>query len=439
MDLLRANEAMVPNSLPRLSARLAQNCGCNMIKYNDSMVYRYGQSRLYGQMRNCLSRASLPLYVQHRCFAAASSTEASATEPMSGSEGTQQPAAARRKRVLSGVQPTGSVHLGNYLGAIRNWVGLQELYDTYFMVVDLHAITLPHDPKELLKATRSGAALYIACGIDPTKAKVFVQSHVAAHAEMAWLLSCITPVGWLRKMIQYKEKSRKSGAEEVGTGLLTYPVLMAADILLYQSDLVPVGEDQKQHLELARDLADRANHLFGGKKAKRMGCKYTRLFKVPDAFIPPAGARVMSLQDGTSKMSKSAESDLSRINLLDLPKEIENKIKKAKTDTFDGLEFDNPERPEARNLLTMYQCVTGMSKEAVLQEVGDLRWGQFKPRLTEAMVSHLEPIQVRYKEVMDDPAYLDAILADGARAAAHEANSTLNNVRKAMGFPDKLY
>lgn len=251
------------------------------------------------------------------------------------------------------------------MGAIRNWVNLQELYDTYFMVVDLHAITLPHDPADLLKSTRSSAALYMACGIDPSRANIFVQSHVSAHAELTWLLSCITPIGWLRKMIQFKEKSKKAGAEEVGTGLLTYPVLMAADILLYQSDLVPVGEDQRQHLELARDLAERTNYLFGGKKAKKMGCKYTRLFKVPEAFIPPAGARVMSLQDGASKMSKSAESDLSRINLLDPPEVILNKFKRAKTDAFEGLEWDNPERPEAKNLLTIYQCVTGMSKVCI--------------------------------------------------------------------------
>lgn len=352
--------------------------------------------------------------------------------------GEEAPKMERRKRVLSGVQPTGTVHLGNYLGAIRNWVNLQDMYDTYFMVVDLHAITVPHTPKELLESTRNGAALYIACGIDPTKAKIFVQSHVSAHAEMAWLLSCITPVGWLKKMIQYKEKSRKAGNEEVGTGLLTYPVLMAADILLYQSDLVPVGEDQKQHLELARDLAERANYLFGGKKAKKMGCKYTRLFKVPDPFIPPAGARVMSLQDGTSKMSKSAESDLSRINLLDSPDVIMNKIKKAKTDAFDGLEIDNPERPEARNLLSIYQCVTGMSQEAVIQEVGGMRWGDFKPVLTDALIEHLRPIQARYEEVIGDQAYLDAVLADGAESAAVEADATLENVRRAMGFPEPI-
>ena len=366
-----------------------------------------------------------------RSTSAGAIPEAATSDPQAtGSE------TARKKRVLSGVQPTGSVHLGNYLGAIRNWVDLQDTYDTYFMVVDLHAITVqPHNPKELLEATRNGAALYIACGIDPAKSKVFVQSHVTAHAEMAWLLSCVTPVGWLKKMIQFKEKSRKNN-EEVGTGLLTYPVLMAADILLYQSDLVPVGEDQKQHLELARDLAERTNHLFGGKKAKKMGCQYTRLFKVPDPFIPPAGARVMSLQDGTSKMSKSAESDLSRINLLDSPELIQSKIKKAKTDTFDGLAdgFENPDRPDAKNLLTIYQCVTGKTQDDVVADVGRLRWGEFKPVLTDALIEHLRPIQARYQDVMEDQAYLDQVLKEGQLADDEEARKTLGNVKKAMGF-----
>ncbi|KAL4431278.1 hypothetical protein ABPG75_006534 [Micractinium tetrahymenae] len=366
---------------------------------------------------------------------AAAAVEPAAEPASSSSAGVAGGTATeRRQRVLSGVQPTGSLHLGNYLGAIRNWVKLQEEYDTFFCVVDLHAITLPHEPKELLHSTHSSAALYIACGIDPAKASIFVQSHVPAHAELTWLLSCITPIGWLRKMIQFKEKSKKAGAEEVGTGLLTYPVLMAADILLYQTDLVPVGEDQRQHLELARDVAERANYLFGGKKAKKMGCRHTRLLKVPEALIPPAGARVMSLQDGASKMSKSAESDLSRINLLDPPDLIAQKIKRAKTDAFDGLEWDNPERPEAKNLLTIYQCVSGMTRDEVLAEVSSMRWGDFKPRLTDALIAHLEPIQARYAEVMQDEGALDAILAQGADAANAQANATLDNVRKAMGF-----
>ncbi|KAK8453645.1 hypothetical protein SEVIR_5G317100v4 [Setaria viridis] len=243
---------------------------------------------------------------------------------------------ARKKRVVSGVQPTGMVHLGNYLGAIKNWVALQDLYETFFFIVDLHAITLPYDAPELSKATRSTAAIYLACGIDSSKASIFVQSHVRAHVELMWLLSSSTPIGWLNRMIQFKEKSRKAGDENVGVALLTYPVLMASDILLYQSDLVPVGEDQTQHLELTREIAERVNNLYGGRKWKKLGGRGGSLFKVPEALIPPAGARVMSLTDGLSKMSKSAPSDQSRINLLDPKDVIVNKIKRCKTDSFPG-------------------------------------------------------------------------------------------------------
>ncbi len=199
--------------------------------------------------------------------------------------------------MLSGVQPTGKLHLGNYMGAIKNWVPMQEDYDTFFCVVDLHAITVQHDPKDLRAATRNMAAAYLAAGIDPDRASIFVQSHVAAHAELSWLLECTTPMGWLQRMIQFKEKARKQG-EDVRAGLLTYPVLMAADILLYQADLVPVGDDQKQHLELTRDIAERINHLYGGKGWKKRGGRGGRVLKVPEPFIPPAGARVMSLQVG---------------------------------------------------------------------------------------------------------------------------------------------
>lgn len=346
---------------------------------------------------------------------------------------TQAPAAPRRKRVLSGVQPTGTLHLGNYFGAINNWVRLQETYDTFFMMADMHAITVPHEPKELLASTRSTTALYLACGIDPSKAAVFVQSHVRAHAELAWLLQCYTPIGWLRKMIQFKTKSEKQG-EEVGSGLLTYPALMAADILLYQADCVPVGDDQKQHLELTRDLAERFNARFGGRNWQKLGGRKGRLFVVPEPFIPPAGARIMSLTDGTSKMSKSAESDLSRINLLDEPKLITKKIKSAKTDAFDGLEYDDPARPEARNLMTMYALATGMSMESVMKEVGTLRWGDFKPRLADAVVEHLAPIRTNYAEIMKDEAWLTEVLAKGAAAAEEVADRTVENCRQAMGF-----
>ncbi|EPS62039.1 hypothetical protein M569_12754, partial [Genlisea aurea] len=205
------------------------------------------------------------------------------------------------KRVVSGVQPTGSIHLGNYLGAIKNWIDLQNTYETLFFIVDLHAITLPYDSHQLSKATKDTAALYLACGVDSSKASVFVQSHVHAHLELMWLLSSATPTGWLNKMIQFKEKSRKAGDENVGVALLTYPVLMASDILLYQSDFVPVGEDQKQHLELTRELAERFNYLYGGRKWKKLGGRGGSIFKVPEPLIPTTGARVMSLTDGCSK------------------------------------------------------------------------------------------------------------------------------------------
>jgi tryptophanyl-tRNA synthetase len=320
------------------------------------------------------------------------------------------------------------------MGAIKNWVGLQEEYDTFFSIVDLHAITVPHDPIELKQSTRTMAATYIAAGIDPARSKVFVQSHISAHAELQWLLNCVTPIGWLNRMIQFKEKARKQG-EEVRAGLLTYPVLMAADILLYQADLVPVGEDQKQHLELTRDIAERVNGLYGGKPWKKRGGRGGRVFKVPEPFIPPAGARIMSLQDGTSKMSKSAENDLSRINLTDDAAAIANKVKRCKTDSLgDLLEFGNEERPECNNLLTIYQLASGQTKEQVIQEVGRMRWGEFKPKLTEALIAHLSPIQTKYNHLMSDAAYIDSVLAAGADAANETAELTLEACKDAMGF-----
>jgi len=318
-------------------------------------------------------------------------------------------------------------------------VTLQDLYDTYFCVVDMHAITMPHDPMDLREASRRSAAVYLACGIDPARSSIFIQSHVPAHAELAWLLSCITPIGWLRRMTQFKEKSKSQG-EEVGTGLLTYPVLMAADILLYQAELVPVGEDQMAHIELTRDIGERVNKRYGGNKWKKLGGRGGKVFRIPEVFIPPAGARVMSLSDGTKKMSKSDESDLSRINLLDDPQTILNKMKKAKTDAFAGLEGDNPERPEARNLLTMYELMTGYSKESVAEEVAQMNWGTFKPKLGEAIIAHLAPIQAKYNEVMQDPAILDKVLEDGADVANQVASKSLEDCRQAMGFtPRFLY
>ncbi|XP_057728151.1 tryptophan--tRNA ligase, chloroplastic/mitochondrial [Arachis stenosperma] len=362
------------------------------------------------------------------------SCTSSATATPSTSSDTITPPTPLKKRVVSGVQPTGSIHLGNYFGAIKNWVALQNTYDTLFFIVDLHAITLPYEAQQLSKASRSTAAIYLACGVDPSKASVFVQSHVRAHVELMWLLSSATPIGWLNKMIQFKEKSRKAGDEEVGVALLTYPVLMASDILLYQSDFVPVGEDQKQHLELTRDLAERVNYLYGGRKWKKLGGRGGAIFKVPEPLIPPAGARIMSLTDGLSKMSKSAPSDQSRINLLDPKDLIANKIKRCKTDAFPGLEFDNPERPECNNLLSIYQLISGKTKEEVVQECQNMNWGTFKILLTDALIDHLHPIQVRYDEIMSDSGYLDEVLAEGARNASEIADATVNNVYQAMGF-----
>ncbi|KAK9983058.1 hypothetical protein SO802_032583 [Lithocarpus litseifolius] len=363
--------------------------------------------------------------IRFRCFCSVS-----VSEPLVP----QSPPTTVKKRIVSGVQPTGSIHLGNYLGAIKNWISLQNSYDTLFFIVDLHAITLPYDAQQLSKATRDTAAIYLACGVDTSKASVFVQSHVRAHVELMWLLSSATPIGWLNRMIQFKEKSRKAGDENVAVALLTYPVLMASDILLYQSDFVPVGEDQKQHLELTRELAERVNFLYGGRKWKKLGGRGGTIFKVPEPLIPPAGARVMSLTDGLSKMSKSAPSDQSRINLLDSKDVIANKIKRCKTDSFIGLEFDNPERPESNNLLSIYQLISGKTKEEVAQECENMNWGTFKILLTDALIDHLQPIQVRYEEIMSDSAYLDRVLAEGAKKAADIADATLNNVYQAMGF-----
>ena len=332
---------------------------------------------------------------------------------------------SRRKRVLSGVQPTGSLHLGNYLGAIKQWVDIQSNYDSFFCVVDLHAITAPHDPIKLSEETRRSAAVYIACGIDPSVSKIFVQSHVSAHAELTWLLNCITPMNWLENMIQYKEKAIKQG-DNVGVGLFDYPVLMASDILLYQTDLVPVGEDQRQHLELTRDVLRRFNNKFCKKGLPPM--------RQPSALIQKEGARIMSLQDGLSKMSKSAESDLSRINLMDPPELIAMKIRKCKTDSVTGIEWNNPDRPEATNLLNIFKAVTGKSSEEVERDVSGLIWGSFKPLLTEAVVQHLSPIQARYQEIVADPVYLDSILRDGADSANAVAQKTLASVKAAMGF-----
>ncbi|MEL6580583.1 MAG: tryptophan--tRNA ligase [Cyanobacteria bacterium J06621_12] len=330
-----------------------------------------------------------------------------------------------KKRVLSGIQTTGNLHLGNYLGAIRNWVDIQQDYDNFFFFADLHAITVPHDPKVLAENTLKMAAVYLASGIDLECSTIFVQSHVTAHSELAWLLNCVTPLNWLERMIQFKEKAVKQG-ENVGVGLLDYPVLMAADILLYDADKVPVGEDQKQHLELTRDIAGRVNDQFGKKKQD--------VLKVPEPMIRKEGARIMSLTDGSKKMSKSDPSELSRLDILDPPDVIKRKIKKCKTDPIKGLAFDDPERPECNNLLTLYQILGNKTKAEVAAECQDMGWGQFKPLLTETTVEALKPIQDKYHELMSDRNYLDSVLKDGSDKASAVANQTLTRVKDALGF-----
>ncbi|MBO3458975.1 tryptophan--tRNA ligase [Aetokthonos hydrillicola Thurmond2011] len=330
-----------------------------------------------------------------------------------------------RQRVLSGVQPTGDLHLGNYLGAIRNWVEDQSQYENFLFIADLHAITVPYEPASLAANTYSLAGLYLACGLDLSHSTIFVQSHVSAHSELTWLFNCITPLNWLQDMIQYKEKAVKQG-ENVSLGLLDYPVLMASDILLYKPDKVPVGEDQKQHIELARDIVNTFNYKFAKPEQP--------VLKLPDPLIRKEGARVMSLTDGTKKMSKSDPSDMSRINLLDSPDEIAKKIKRCKTDPVRGLEFDNPERPESNNLLTLYMLLSSKTKQDVAAECQDMGWGQFKPLLTETVIAALAPIQEKYQTVTQEKGYLESVLRDGRQKAEAIANQTLAQVKAAMGY-----
>jgi tryptophanyl-tRNA synthetase len=330
-----------------------------------------------------------------------------------------------KQRVLSGIQPTGNLHLGNYLGALRNWVEIHTQYENFFFMADLHAITVPYDPKTLAQNTYTTAALYLACGIDLQYSAIFVQSQIPAHSELAWLLNCITPLNWLERMIQFKEKAIKQG-ENVSVGLLDYPVLMAADILLYDADKVPVGEDQKQHLELTRDIAARINDKFGSEAKP--------VLKIPAPLIRKEGARVMSLTDGTKKMSKSDPSEMSRITLLDSPEEIQKKIKRCKTDPIKGLTFDNSDRPECNNLLTLYSLLANRTKEEVAIECQDMGWGQFKPLLMETTIAALQPIQTKYREIMAEKGYLDRVLQQGRQQAEVVANKTLSDVKAALGF-----
>jgi len=323
--------------------------------------------------------------------------------------------------VFSGIQPTGNLHLGNYLGAIRNWVETQAQYDNIFCIVDLHAITLPIDPKELHQSVRQLAALYIACGLDQRYCHLFVQSHVHEHAEMSWIMECFTPMGWLSRMTQFKSKAGEQ-MDSVGTGLFCYPVLMACDILLYQTNYVPVGDDQRQHIELTRDLAQRFNSLYR-----------QQVFTIPEAQIREVGARIMSLDDPTQKMSKSDPNPNSRINLLDDPKTIKQKIGRATTDSLRLVAFD-PERPGITNLLGIYQSLTGQSEQEIEAEFAGKGYGDFKAALTERLVATLSPIQARYKELMNDQAELERILRQGADEVRPMAQATLQHVKDVIGL-----
>lgn len=326
-------------------------------------------------------------------------------------------------RVFSGIQPTGNLHLGNYLGAIRNWVALQESYqDCLYCIVDLHAITVFQEPESLRSNTRQLTAALVACGIDPKRHTLYNQSAVLEHAELGWVLGCHTPLGWLNRMTQFKEKAGKQKDMAV-LGLYGYPVLQAADILLYRATHVPVGEDQKQHLELSRDIAGAFNRAYGRD-----------YFPLPEPLILGAATRVMSLRDGTKKMSKSDESDASRIHLDDDAETIAKKIRKAKSDALPGVTYDPENRPEASNLLSIYAAVTAQRVEAAQAEVESMQFSAFKERLSEALAAHLAPIRATYTDLMQDPLHLDAILRGGAAKAASIAHATMAEVREMIGF-----
>jgi tryptophanyl-tRNA synthetase len=331
----------------------------------------------------------------------------------------------RPPRVLSGVQPSnsGRLHIGNYIGALKQWVKVQHEYESFFCVVDLHAITVQQDPVELCAGTREVAALYLASGIDPRLSTVFVQSHISAHAELAWILGCFTPIGWLNRMTQFKDKSAKQQADSVGTGLLTYPVLMAADILLYHADAVPVGDDQRQHLEITRDLAQRFNHIYGDT------------FTIPEAMIPVSGKRIMGLDTPTAKMSKSEDSEYHAVFLLDPPDKIRKKIMRSVTDSGKEIRFsDDPEKAGVNNLLTIYQAFTDESTEAIENRFAGKGYGDLKKAVAEATVEGLRPLQERYRELTREGGYIDEVLAEGAARAAQIANQTLDNVKERVGF-----
>lgn len=325
--------------------------------------------------------------------------------------------------VLSGCQPSGQLTMGNYMGALRQWVDMQDENDCLYMIVDLHAITVRQDPAALNKACLDGLALYLACGIDPKKSSIFMQSHVPEHAQLSWVLNCYTQMGELNRMTQFKDKSLKN-ASNINVGLYSYPVLQAADILVYQANKVPVGEDQKQHLELTRDIATRFNNLYG------------EVFTIPDPFIPESGARIMSLQDPMKKMSKSDDNPNNVIGLLEDPKKLAKKIKRAVTDSDEQarIYFDVSEKPGVSNLLSLLSCTTGESIANLVPKYEDKMYGHLKGDVADAVVNMLTPIQAEYARIRADDAYLHDVLRASAVKAREKASVTLTKTYKALGF-----
>jgi tryptophanyl-tRNA synthetase len=331
--------------------------------------------------------------------------------------------ASDRPRVLSGIQPTaGSFHLGNYLGAVRQWVALQESHDAFYMVVDLHAITVPQDPAELRANTRLATAQLLAAGLDPERCTLFVQSHVPEHAQLAWVMNCLTGFGEASRMTQFKDKSTRHGADRASVGLFTYPVLQVADILLYQANEVPVGEDQRQHVELTRDLAERFNGRFG------------ETFTIPKPYILKETAKIYDLQDPSIKMSKSASTPKGLINLLDEPKATAKKVKSAVTDTDTVIRYDVAEKPGISNLLTIYSTLTGTGIAELEQKYAGKGYGALKTDLAEVMVDFVTPFRERTQEYLDDPETLDSVLAKGAEKARAVAAETLSQAYDKVGF-----
>jgi tryptophanyl-tRNA synthetase len=324
--------------------------------------------------------------------------------------------------IFSGIQPSGHLTIGNYLGALKNWVGMQDTNNCIYCIVDLHALTMPQDPKELKESCITSLALYLASGLSPEKSTIFIQSSISAHAELGWIFACLTPLGWLKRMTQFKDKAGKN-IENVGLGLLAYPTLMAADILLYHATKVPVGEDQTQHLELARDIAGAFNRKFN-----------VEYFKEPQLVNRKESARIMSLRDGRKKMSKSDPSDMSRINMIDSPDLIFQKIKKATTDTINGIYYDVENRPEVSNLLSIYAAFSGESIETISNRFKNAQTSDFKRELTEVIVSALSPIQTEYKKLMADRSYLSELASIGSNRASEIANKTLSEVKEIVGL-----